>query len=80
MDETITCACGAASDLGDITQHVVTALGDATDTRDHTLSIPDPPQVAEVRAERVRLDGLRDQIETTTGMPATDLAAAIRGL
>lgn len=79
MDEMITCACGAAGDSGDITQHVVTALGDATDTRDHTLSVEDPPQVAAARAEHERLAGLRAQILETTGLTAAELAAAIRG-
>lgn len=80
MDEPITCACGAGGDIGELTEHAVMALAEPTDTRDHTLSVPDPPRVAEVRAERVRLDGLRAQIETTTGVTAADLAAAIRGL
>lgn len=78
-EEDVTCACGASDDVGAITEHAVTALNDPTDTRDHTLSIPDPPQVAVARAEHDRLAGLRTQLEETTGLPVADIAAALRG-
>lgn len=77
--DTVTCSCTASGDLGEITEHTVMALADPTDTRDHTLSVPDPPAVAEVRAERERLDGLRAQLEQTTGLTAAEVAEAIRG-
>lgn len=80
MDGNVSCACGAAGDVGAITEHAVMALSDPTDTRDHTLSITDPPRVAEARAEHERLAGFRAQLEQTTGLTAVELAAAIRGL
>lgn len=79
-EETVSCSCTAAGDVGEIIEHTVMALSDPTDTRGHTLSVDDPPAVALARAERERLDGLRAQIEETTGLTAAEFAAAIRRL
>ena len=79
-DDVVACSCGAAGDAGEIAEHAVAALTDAADTRTHDLDIPDPPLVAEARAERDHRDRLRQQLETATGLTATEIVEALRGL
>lgn len=76
------CVCGAASDLGDITDHAVSKLNDPDDTLDHEIIglDPQPPRLVAARAAKTRRDEVRARILELLDCTAAELVAAARGL
>lgn len=79
MDE-YSCLCGARSDLGDITDHIVGRLNALDDTGEHRiLGLDDPPRVAAARAAMQRRAEVRERIRTVLGVEPAELLTAIQG-
>ena len=75
------CTCGALSDLGDLTDHVVSKLGDPDDLLDHSIigEIPESPLIVAARERKERRAWVRTQVQTVLGVSADELAEALRG-
>lgn len=79
MDD-YSCLCGARSDLGDLTDHVVARLNAVDETGDHRiLGLDDPPRVAAARAAMERRSAVRQRIREVLGVEPEELLSAIQG-
>jgi len=80
--EEYVCVCGARSDLGDITDHVVSKLRDPDDSGEHRIlgDLPEDERITAAREAEAKRESVREKIQTVLGISAEELADALRGL
>ncbi len=75
------CTCGAISDLGDITDHVVSKLNDPDEVIDHKIvgELPETVEIIAARDKKARRVWVRQQVQDVLGMTTQELSEALRG-
>lgn len=75
------CTCGAISDLGDITDHVVSKLNDPDEVIDHKIvgELPETAEIIAARDKKARRVWVRQQVQDVLGMTTQELSEALRG-
>lgn len=71
------CSCGAHGDLGELTEHVISKLGDPDDKNEHVLNCEDPEQVADERVRLARLAEVRERLAEIAGVTVEELRDAL---